>query len=178
MLLGLLLATIAVPQSEPPVARARVYDVALLPDGNLLLATDDGRIVAADPATGEPVPGRDVFASHDEAVRKIEVGPKGELVAASFPAGRVALVRDDDVLLLAVDGVGSHFWIVDVATGKVRLDRALDVRDPFQEFRFPTCMRWSPDGRWLGMSLGKGLIPSSRVRATRRSGNATSLPIR
>ncbi len=60
---------------------------------------------------------------------------------------------------LAVGGMGSHLWIIDVDSAGVLLDAALDVGDPFQENKFPTCMRWSPDGKWLGMTLGKGLIP-------------------
>ena len=65
---------------------------------------------------------------------------------------------------IAVGGKGSRLRIIEVATGRVLLSRAVDKVDtifvrPPSAFYFND-LRWSPDGKWIGISLGKGCLPA------------------
>lgn len=274
--LSLAAAALAAQDGAPAPPPVRVTDVALLPDGDLLVAHDDGRILALDPATGQPAgEGTTVFAQHTEAVRALVVDPDGETVAARLASGDVAIwprrserghpdpdaaplavlapaerpssfgppglawshdgahlatwaesARPDDAgptqpqlwtrageliwtgptarcatlspsddhlayltedalhltwpgtdeqrlplrgatrvafspsgKQLAVGGLGCRLWIVDVERWTIALETTFDPRDAFQESKFPTSLRWSPNGAWVGMMLGKGCLP-------------------
>jgi len=282
MLSALLLTTLLLPgvprQCSLLAQNARPTTLALLPDGWLLVARQDGRLVLVDPGTGQSPEAGGVFAAHPAAVQGLSVDPRGEIVAASSGDGRIALwelrkdqsgriqppgpyaepgafvtpypdrwrggsgahwshdgghfltyrgvTRPDDaptrpvklwsragrhlwtgpparaiamsptedlmaLLLvdelwlgwpggdtiripvegatdlafsrdgarLAVGGMSVQLWVLDVESRRILLDRVIDVGDPMQDMRFPGCMTWSPDGRWLGMMLVKGTLP-------------------
>lgn len=73
--------------------------------------------------------------------------------------GATELAFSPDGKRLAIGGMGCHLWVHDLETGETLFDRTLDVRDPFQVTKFAADMHWSPDGRWLGIMLGKGVLP-------------------
>lgn len=53
----------------------------------------------------------------------------------------------------------SHLWILDATDYTLEVDRTITDVDPGEIMSRGECIRWSPDGRWLGVALGKGHAP-------------------
>ena len=101
----------------------------------------------------------------------------GAVLAAAFsPDGaRIAVTGSR----LAADRAGRKsyqpwLWTIEAATRELQFENRITGVDPMGLMSRCECVEWSPDGRWLGVSLGKGHAPgilSATDGSTQRSGN-------
>ncbi len=89
------------------------------------------------------------------------VWPGDRQETLALPGAHDALAFSPDGKSLAVGGDECRFWIVDVATGEIRVERQLYDVDSFTVFlEHVARVRWSPSGRWVGVTVAEGLHPA------------------
>jgi len=83
-----------------------------------------------------------------EDLRRIELEGAHDAVEFSPDGARVAV------------GGRDHVWLLDAETGAVLHERSATGLDPFGVAVWILRLRWSPDGKRLGVVVGKGLYPA------------------
>jgi hypothetical protein len=128
-----------------PYAPAELFDRA----GTRVFRADDARYAALSPT--EPL----LAVLRENELQLTWPGGRDQRIA--LEGARDALGFSPDGKRVVVGGRDDRLWILDAATGDVRLASRIGLIE--RDLLFApniTRLRWSPDGAWIGASVGKG----------------------